>query len=402
MRIGVYLGNYIPPEEGGGAVFQNEVIEELIKQNKSHELYIYYFGKIRPESNTSKVTFIQIPSKSFKRFIKRTLDSFYNKKKSRLYGINVSYSFLNDLFIRDKIQFAYFPTPAYYEETEIPYIFTMWDLGDKVHPYFPETSMGEKEFEKRDFRYSKILPKASYIFIGNNVGKNQLVKYYNIDENKITLNPMIAPAYVKKISSDDSILLKFNLEKQKYLFYPAQFWPHKNHIRLVYAMKELSKEGYKLVFTGSNKGNKNFIQNKVKEYNLEDSIVFTGFVSQEEIVALYKNAFAMTYASIMGPDNIPPLEAMELDCPVVCSKYDGAEEQLQDSALYFDPYNEDEIIEAVKKLKDKAQRNQLILRGQELTEKYSVENYVQIVLKTLNDASKIRECWDKILRYKGS
>lgn len=402
MRIGVYLGNYIPPEEGGGAVFQNEVIEELIKQNKSHELYIYYFGKTRPESNTSKVTFIQIPSKSFKRFIKRTLDSFYNKKKSRLYGINVSYSFLNDLFIRDKIQFAYFPTPAYYEETEIPYIFTMWDLGDKVHPYFPETSMGEKEFEKRDFRYSKILPKASYIFIGNNVGKNQLVKYYNIDENKITLNPMIAPAYVKKISSDDSILLKFNLEKQKYLFYPAQFWPHKNHIRLVYAMKELSKEGYKLVFTGSNKGNKNFIQNKVKEYNLEDSIVFTGFVSQEEIVALYKNAFAMTYASIMGPDNIPPLEAMELDCPVVCSKYDGAEEQLQDSALYFDPYNEDEIIEAVKKLKDKAQRNQLILRGQELTEKYSVENYVQIVLKTLNDASKIRECWDKILRYKGS
>lgn len=394
MRIGVYLGNYIPPEAGGGAVFQNEVIEELIKQNKSHELYIYYFGKTRPESNTSKVTFIQIPSKSFKRFIKRTLDSFYNKKKSRLYGINVSYSFLNDLFIRDKIQFAYFPTPAYYEETEIPYIFTMWDLGDKVHPYFPETSMGEKEFEKRDFRYSKILPKASYIFIGNNVGKNQLVKYYNIDENKITLNPMIAPAYVKKISSDDSILLKFNLEKQKYLFYPAQFWPHKNHIRLVYAMKELSKEGYKLVFTGSNKGNKNFIQNKVKEYNLEDSIVFTGFVSQEEIVALYKNAFAMTYASIMGPDNIPPLEAMELDCPVVCSKYDGAEEQLQDSALYFDPYNEDEIIEAVKKLKDKAQRNQLILRGQELTEKYSVENYVQIVLKTLNDASKIRECWD--------
>jgi len=394
MRIGVYLGNYIPPEEGGGAVFQNEVIEELIKQNNSHELYIYYFGKTRPESNTSKVTFIQMPSKSFKRFIKRIFNLIKDQMYLFLYGVKESYSFLNDLFIRDKIEFAYFPTPSFFAETEIPFAFTMWDLGDKVHPYFPETSMKKREFEKRNYKYSKILPKASFIFIGNNVGKNELVKYYNIDENKITLNPMIAPAYVKKISSDDSILLKFNLEKQKYLFYPAQFWPHKNHIRLVYAMKELSKEGYKLVFTGSDKGNKRFIQNKVKEYNLEGSIVFTGFVSQEEIVALYKNAFAMTYASIMGPDNIPPLEAMALSCPVICSKYDGAEEQLQDSALYFDPYNEDEIIEAVKKLKDKARRNQLILRGQELTEKYSVENYVQIVLKTLNNASKIRECWD--------
>lgn len=394
MRIGVYLGKYIPLDAGGAAVFQNEVIEELIRQNKSHELYIYYFGKTKPKLNSSKVTFIQIPSKSLKRFIKRILNSFLDKKSLYFYGIKESYSFLNDFFIRDKIQFAYFPTPSYFEETEIPFAFTMWDLGDKVHPCFPETSMKNREFERRNFKYSKILPKASFIFIGNDIGKNQLTKYYNINENRIIINPMLTPTYIKKIDSDDSILSKFNLEKNKYLFYPAQFWPHKNHIRLVYAMKELSKEGYKLVFTGSDKGNTNFIKSKVKEYNLENSIIFTGFLSQEELVALYKNAFAMTYASIMGPDNIPPLEAMELDCPVICAKYDGAEEQLHDAALFFDPYNENEVVDAVKRLSDNTLRNQLIHRGEELAEKYCVENYINTVLYTFEKASKIRECWE--------
>ena len=394
MRIGVYLGKYISPEEGGGAVFQNEVFEELIKQNKSHELYIYYFGKTKPISNSSKVTFIQIPSKSLKRFVKRVLNLIKDQIYFLLYGVKEYYSFLNDLFIRDKIQFAYFPTPSYFEETEVPFLFTMWDLGDKVHPYFPETSMKKREFEKRHFKYSKIIPKASFVFIGNNTGKGQLVKYYNIDEDKIIINPMITPSYINRIDSDDSILLKFNLEKNKYLFYPAQFWPHKNHIRLIYAMKKLSTEGYKLVLTGSDKGNTNFIKDKIKEYNLEDSIIFTGFVSQEELVSLYKNAFAMTYASIMGPDNIPPLEAFALDCPVICAKYDGAEEQLQNAALFFDPYNEKEIVGAVKKLADKELREQLIYRGEELAKNYCVENYIQIVLDTLNKASKIRECWE--------
>ena len=394
MRIGVYLGNYISPEQGGAAVFQNELIKELIKQNNSHELYFYYFGKIKPKTNSSKITFIQIPTKSFKRVIKAIFNLLPDYLSIHRYGVKQSYSFLNELFIRDRIQFAYFPTPSYFEEIEIPFIFTMWDLGDKVHPYFPETSMNNREFEKRNNRYSKILPKASYIFIGNNTGKKQLIDYYNIDSNKIITNPMLTPSYITKIDPDDSILSKFNLEKHKYLFYPAQFWPHKNHIRLVYAMKELSKEGYKLVFTGSDKGNTNFIKNKVKEYNLEKSIIFTGFISQEQLVSLYKYAFAMTYASIMGPDNIPPLEAFALGCPVICSKYDGAEEQLKDASLFFNPYDEHEIIGCVKKMTDKTFRDQLILDAKKLAEQYCVENYIKVVLNTFDKASKIRECWE--------
>lgn len=393
MRIGVYLGQYIPPEEGGGAVFQNEVLEELINQNKSHELYIYYFGKIKPKANSSKVTLIQLSSKSLRRFIKRIFNLIKDQISFSLHDVKETYSFLNDLFIRDEIQFAYFPTPSCFAETEVPFIFTMWDLGDKVHPYFPETSIKNRNFELRNTYYSRILPKATYIFIGNETGKNQLIKYYHIGENRIIKNPMITPNYIYTLKADNEVLKKFDIQKNKYFFYPAQFWPHKNHIRILLAMQELSKRGYKLVLTGSDKGNLGYIRQKTEEFNLCESVIFTGFVSQEEIIALYKNAFALCYASIMGPDNIPPLEAMGLECPVICSKYDGAVEQLEDAAIFFNPYDEKEIINAVLQLENYDLRKQLISKGSFLAKKYSIKNYIDVVLKTFDKASEIRECW---------
>ena len=102
----------------------------------------------------------------------------------------------------------------------------------------------------------------------------------------------------------------------------------------------------------------------------------------------------MTYASIMGPDNIPPLEAFALGCPVICSKYDGSEEQLKDASLFFNPYDEHEIIGCVKKMTDKTFRDQLILDAKKLAEQYCVENYIKVVLNTFDKASKIRECWE--------
>ena len=122
-------------------------------------------------------------------------------------------------------------------------------------------------------------------------------------------------------------------------------------------------------------------------------MIFTGFVSQEEIIALYKNAFALCYAAIMGPDNIPPLEAMGLECPVICSKYDGAVEQLEDAAIFFNPYDEKEIINAVLQLENYDLRKQLISKGSFLAKKYSIKNYIDVVLKTFDKASEIRECW---------
>lgn len=392
MRIGIYLGTTIPSTEGGGSVFQNEIIKELVKQNRDNELFFYYWGDLVNETAEANVKYVKLSRflklKNYLFPIKDLLFFFY-------FGFKKHYSIFNSVLLKDKIDLVYFPTPSCFLETEIPFLFTMWDLGDKVHPYFPETSMQNREFELRNHKYSQILMKAMFIFIGNKTGKCQLMKYYAIGEDRVVINPMLTPKYIYTLKADDSVLQEYGLEKNKYIFYPAQFWAHKNHIRLIYAMKELSKKGYKLVLTGSDKGNLDYIKAKVAEYSLEKSIVFTGFISQEKIIGLYKNSFALIYASIMGPDNIPPLEAMGLGCPVICSKYDGAEEQLRDAALYFDPYKVNEIVNAVYLLEENISlKESLISKGKALAEEYSIENYVKTVFSTIKKAEKIRECWN--------
>lgn len=391
MRIGVYLGKMAPATVGGSSVFQDEILKELVRQNKDFEFYVYYFGNIKHISDGSNIKFVRL-NKIF-----LLMDRLYTIKDLRFlltFGCKARYSFLNKIVKRDSIDLMYFPFPFSFAETEIPYLYTVWDLGGDAHPYFPEVSVARRNFEVRKRLYRRVLPKAMFVLIGNDTGKNQLTEFYHVSKNRIVTNPMITPSYIYSVSPDEGIQEKYRLEKGKFLFYPAQFWPHKNHIRVVEAMKDLSQSGYKLVLSGSDQGNLDYIKSKVAEFGLEEHVVFVGFVSQEEIVGLYKNAFALVYASAMGPDNIPPLEAMGLGCPVICSRYDGAEEQLKDAALFFDPYDTDEIVSAVRKLEgDHGLRDRLIRRGRELSSKYGVEKYAGTVFDTFRRAALIRECW---------
>ena len=77
----------------------------------------------------------------------------------------------------------YFPSPIALRAVTVPYVMTIWDLQHRLQPYFPEVSVkgkGGGEFEEREAFYQKYLPKASYIIIGNQAGKNQVMNFYNI------------------------------------------------------------------------------------------------------------------------------------------------------------------------------------------------------------------------------
>ncbi len=378
MRIGFHLGEIYNEDLGGGYTFQKSIIEALGKVVSEHEFIFYYRGRKR--------TFLDYPNMTFIN-LNVVESSFFNKKKNKQEA-------LKKMVLKDKIDIVYFITP-YYEEIDLPYIFTVWDLNHRKNTFFPEVFIN-KEFENREKFYQTAISKSSYTIIGNKTGKSQVCKYYNMDEERVKTIPMPIPDYVYEKSGDDNILNKLNLQKEKYLFYPAQFWAHKNHIRLIKAMKILKEQDFdfKMVFTGSDKGNKDYIEQKIKEYGLENEILFAGFVSQQELISLYKNAYALTYSSFFGPDNIPPLEAMALKCPVISSNAEGMEEQLGNCALYFDLKNENELVEQIKKLSDKNLRQDLIQKGEILAKSCSAQNYVVKMLEVINEFQPIRECWE--------
>ena len=163
MRIGVYVGELAPLTHGGGGLFQRELLKELIRQNKDFELYVYYFGDIGDVPGGTNIRLVRLNK------ISMLADRFHTVRDLRFiltFGCKARYSFLNGIAKRDSIDLMYFPFPFSFAETEIPYLFTVWDLGGDVHPYFPELSMRYRNFEVRERLYRKALPKSMFVFIG--------------------------------------------------------------------------------------------------------------------------------------------------------------------------------------------------------------------------------------------
>ncbi len=158
-------------------------------------------------------------------------------------------------------------------------------------------------------------------------------------------------------------------------------------------MRVLKERGFKLALTGRDMGNRDYIEEKIAEYGLQDCVVLPGFVSDAEMVALYRNAFAMTFASFCGPDNLPPLEAMALGCPVICAEFTGAREQLGDCALYFDPRDEQGIIAGVQALDDATLRQHLTTAGRELARGRTTAEYLRQMFSIIDEFAPYRECW---------
>jgi glycosyltransferase involved in cell wall biosynthesis len=182
-----------------------------------------------------------------------------------------------------------------------------------------------------------------------------------------------------------------------YLFYPAQFWPHKNHIRIIEAVHHLKvKHNSTLhaVFAGSDKGTLNYLRNKAKELGLEDRIHFLGFVSKGELIGLYKNAFALCYVTLFGPENLPPLEAFSLGCPAIVSEVQGAREQYGSAALFFNPLNSEELATRILQVKnDPGLRDQLIAKGYQRAKDYTPDLYVKDIFKLLEEFRLVRKTW---------
>ena len=379
MRVGFFVGEIQNGTIGGGATFQANILYQLIRTKSDHKFYIFYKSNDNLFDDSENIKFINL-----------------SKLKKGLLSIS-----LNDQILELKIELVWFLTP-HYEFVEAPFVLTIWDLQHRLQGYFPEVSLSGWDFNKREKFYSEYIPKASYIVIGNNQGAGEVEKFYNFPRERIKIIPLPTPQFVFEDSADDKILSRNNLVKGNYLLYPAQFWPHKNHIRIIKALDILKKQGieWKVVFTGSDKGNRDYIEAKVKEYNLKDEVNFLGFVSKAELISLYKNAFATTFLSAFGPDNIPPLESMALGCPVICADAKGMKEQLGDAAIFFNPFNENELVEKIKELSGNDNiRAAMIENGKIVAQSVTTDKYIEKMISLIDEFSPIRECWSDQDKY---
>lgn len=400
MRIGVYVSG-INETSGGAYTFEQGILESLLKLKNKKDLYV--FSNFNNEaSQDTPIKFVKLEKPA----TQSQLTKFTRKLVNKIIKIpnqdeKYYLSPLDKAVKLNKIDILWYAT-QYFEPVDIPYIFTVWDLNHRIHPYFPEVSVN-KMWLRREEVCRNIIPRATYILTGTETGKQEAISYSNILEKRIKVLPFPAP------NKHHLSLKKYDLKKDfgiqnDYLIYPAAFHPHKNHIRILEALLILDKKyglNYSAVFVGTDCGNKSYLKKKCHEFNLQDKVKFLDFIPRDRLVYLYQHAFALVYASYFGPDNIPPLEAFSLKCPVIASRVSGAEEQLGNKAILVDPNKAEDFASAVVKLtKNSKFREQMINHAFSHVNKWTFDDYVASVFSLINKFSSVRATWgDDISHY---
>ena len=403
MRVGIYFGKNIfsGSKSGGAFTFQQNILNLLKKYGSKHSFFI--FSDDCDNKKDSELSFVKL-NRYYSAQDENLLKRLFLKIPRKIKRIKLKKQYqnpLNKAVFENRIELMWFVTPAF-ENVDIPFIYTVWDLAHRTQSYFPEVSVTGWNFERREERYNFVIPRASYVIIGNQAGAKDLNRFYNIPDQKIKTIPLPVPDFVFNSFKEVNLKEKYGITKT-FLFYPAQFWPHKNHIVILLALKILKEKyglDFQVVFTGSDKGNLEYIKEKTKELNLQNMVYFLDFVPLRDLAQLYKQAFALVFPSFLGPDNIPPLEAFALNCPVVAANVDGAEYQLNDAAILFDPKSEQDLALAIKRLNnEKDLRDILTKRGKEKVKEFSCQNYIKKIEKIIDEFELIRRCWSSKNRY---
>jgi glycosyltransferase involved in cell wall biosynthesis len=397
MRIGFFFGDF-RPEAGGGYTFVADLLEGFseIAAGSTHDFVVLCHPaalqaiKLKMGLPNVKVAPVAPPSSVARwvvglKYASRLFRLLWRRpgaieRAARLHGV----------------QLLWFVGVETYDSPDIPYIATIWDLQHRLQPFFPEVS-ANGIWDKRDAVAGPFLQRAAYCVTGTEAGKKELERFYHVAPSRIKVIPLATPhGMLHAPASQIDLRARFGIDRD-YLVYPAQFWPHKNHVNLVLALKWLEEQhGIEplLALSGSDKGNLSFVQRFAERQGIAGQIRYLGFVSNEELVALYRQARALVFVTYFGPDNLPPLEAMALGCPVVASAVEGAREQYGDAVAYVDPSDPQDIGKAILAIvSDPTARERLVGAGFARARRWTAVQYLQQMAALLDEFAAIRRNW---------
>src|SRR5918999_2255669 len=245
---------------------------------------------------------------------------------------------------------VHFPTQNAFL-TEVPSIYHPWDLQHLHLPQYFTPAV----IQKRECEYRAFCAQAAMVVAATCWQKQDLIKQYQLPDEKVEV---IAPAPVVEFypvptaAELEHARKKFALPPW-FFFYPAQTWPHKNHVGLFRALALIrDREGEKIPLVLSGKRNDYFptLQKAMAELNLGDQVQFLDYVSPLELQCLYRLCGAMVFPSLFEGFGMPIAEAFVTGVPTACSNVTSLPEQVDDAGLIFDPNDTEEMAQTLFRL----------------------------------------------------
>ncbi len=256
-----------------------------------------------------------------------------------------------------KIKLDVFYSPGHYAPRFCPFPTVVAPL-DLAYLKFPEY------FKKSDLIQLKqwtsySVANASKIVTISESSKLDIIKYYKVDPKKIVVTYLGYDTETFQPVTDrnkiQEVMKKYNIA-QPYILYLGTLQPRKNIVRLIQAFKLLtsdlaiSKLGLKLVIVGKKGWLYDEIFAEVKKLNMEEIVVLTGYIQDEEKAAMLSGALLYTLPSLYEGFGIPIIEAMACGTPVVVSRISSLPEVVGEYGILIDPYSVPSIGEGLKLL----------------------------------------------------
>jgi glycosyltransferase involved in cell wall biosynthesis len=384
MRVGLYMID-VAETVGGGHVLRGDVVQAALRVQDRHQIELV---GLRPPM-----------ARYGMRRMRRALGRLTHLHRGPAAWQTQA---LADEARRKRIDILWFNN-ANPLDIGLPYIFNVFDVQHRLYPWFPEFA-GKAEWDKRDSAVCDATRRASIVTVGSETVRQQINLFYGVPLERIHVVAFPTPQNAIDAATHDAdteterhrVCREYHIDGE-FLFYPAQFWAHKNHVTLLRALSLLHQRHgmhIPLVLTGSDQGNLAHIRRVIGELGLTDSVHLLGFIPREDVIALYRGAFALVYMSFFGPENLPPLEAMALSCPVVLADAPGVRDLFGDAPVFVDARSEEAIASGVKRLRDDPElRRRCIATGREIALTNTCEEYVRRIHRLLDEFEPARRTW---------
>jgi len=368
MKIGIDA-RMLGEKQTGIGLYTKHLIEHLAKLDTQNE-YVLFLRKKQFKK-------FEVSNKSFKKVL----------ADSKWYSFSEQIKFLFNIYSHnvDCMHFPSFNAPLFYFGRRIT---TIHDLTPK---YFPGHKMNSF-FRRFAFKlvFSRSIYASEKIIAVSEYTKNEILKYYKIDEEKIEVIYGGIPNKNRNESfdlSDEEFLKKYDIKKP-YIFYTGVWRNHKNLVGLIKAFKVL-REKYKkdfcLVLGGKEDKFYPEVRQTWEDLNLDDEVIIPGFIKSEEMGLFLKNAEVFVLPSFVEGFGLGPLEALSYKTPAAVSDSGSLPEALGRAGVYFNPDDPEDIAKKINLvLDDKSLRERLLKEGEEAIKKYNWEECAQKTLDLYN------------------
>lgn len=268
-----------------------------------------------------------------------------------------------------------------------PFIFTLHDMQEK---YYPHAFTWAERF-KRELRNRALTKSAKAVICESDYVKNDIVNFLGASSDKIAVIQSPPPDFLLKYEAKPenfaAVQRKYGLP-ERYVFYPAQCWFHKNHIKLVEAFQRIvndTDEDVSLILSGSQQDNYPKLVAKIEELGIGHRVKHLGYIDYEDIPYLYKMAKMLVMPTLFESVSIPIYEAFALGVPVCCSNVVALPEQVGDAALIFDPNDPADMAEKMLQLlRDESLAAELAVRGKQRVRSFDHKGYATKILGVID------------------